>query len=243
MTAPALELDHVSRDFGAYRAVDDVSLSVEPGEVVGLLGPNGAGKTTALRILAGLLTPGAGTARILGVDVHQRPLEARRGLGFLTASTGLSERLTGREVLATFGALQGLEGDALEARLLAVAKELELDAFLKTRCGVMSSGQKQRISLARAVVHDPKAVVLDEPTAMLDPVASKDILALVRRSQEAGRAVLFSTHRMEEAEYLCTRLVFLRKGKVVAQGTTGELLEQAKERSLTAAFLTLAGEA
>ncbi len=243
MTERSLELEHVTRDFGAHRAVDDVSLFVRPGEVVGLLGPNGAGKTTALRVLAGLLTPTSGAARIDGVDVHEKPLEARRRLGFLTASTGLSERLTGREVLRTFGELQGLSGEPLAARLAAVAKELELDAFLDTRCGVMSSGQKQRVSLARAVVHDPRAIVLDEPTAMLDPVASKDILALVRRSQEAGRAVLFSTHRMEEAEYLCTRLVFLRQGKVVAQGTTGELLERARERSLTAAFLTLAGEA
>jgi sodium transport system ATP-binding protein len=237
---PAIEVLDVARDFGSVRAVDGVSFQVRPGEVVGLLGPNGAGKTTTLRVLSGLLTPSRGATRIAGVSVQDHPLEARRQLGFLTASTGLYERLTGREVLDTFGRLQGLEGAALERRIATTIDELELTAFVDKRCGAMSSGQKQRISIGRAVVHDPLACVLDEPTATLDPLASRDILELVRRAQGRNKAVLFSTHRMEEAEYLCTRLLFMRLGKVVAEGTTDELLQRSGQTSLTAAFLHFA---
>ncbi len=240
MTTPLLQLDDVSRSFGAFRALAGVSLQVRAGEVVGLLGPNGAGKTTALRVLSGLLSPSQGRALVAGVDVHVDPVRARRGLGFVTASTGLPERLTGGEVVRLFGELHGLSGAALDARCQAVADELELHPFLGTRCGVMSSGQKQRVSLARAVVHDPPALVLDEPTAALDPVASRDILELVRRSQARGRAVLFSTHRMEEAEALCSRLLFIRQGRLVAHGTAAELLAQSGQRSLLEAFLHFA---
>lgn len=237
MTTQAIELVNVSRRFGDLMAVDQVSLSVAPGEVVGLLGPNGAGKTTALRVLAGLLTPSSGTARIGGVDVQQRPTEARMQLGFLTSSTGLYERLTGREIMKTFGALHDLDGPALRRRIDEVVEELELGAFVDRRCGALSSGQKQRISIARAVVHDPTVYVLDEPTATLDPVAAQDILDLVRRAQARGKAVLFSTHRLDEAELLCNRVVVIRKGKVVAQGTPDQL--KSGHESMTAAFLQL----
>lgn len=238
---PAIELEHIVRDFGATRAVDGVSFSVEAGEVVGLLGPNGAGKTTTLRVLAGLLTPASGTARVAGLELSVAPLEARRHLGFLTASTGLYERLTGREVLRTFGRLQRMDEARLDARIAELAQELELTAFLDKRCGALSSGQKQRISIARAVVHDPDVYVLDEPTATLDPVASREILELVRRAKARNKAVLFSTHRMEEAEYLCTRLLFMRAGKIVARGTSAELLAQSGQQTLTDAFLHFAG--
>jgi sodium transport system ATP-binding protein len=237
----AIEVDSIVRDFGATRAVDGVSFHVEPGEVVGLLGPNGAGKTTTLRVLAGLLTPASGHARLAGLSVIEHPLEARRHLGFLTASTGLYDRLTGREVLQIFGRLQKLDEPTLAARIEALVKELELEAFIDKRCGALSSGQKQRISIARAVVHDPSAYVLDEPTATLDPVASRDILELVRRAKARNKAVLFSTHRMEEAEYLCTRLLFMRAGKIVARGTSAELLAQSGKATLTDAFLHFAG--
>ncbi|MFO0594524.1 MAG: ABC transporter ATP-binding protein [Myxococcaceae bacterium] len=236
-----IEAVGLTRDFatstGRLRAVEQVSFKVAAGEVVGLLGANGAGKTTTLRMLAGLLTPLSGTASINGVKVADQPLEARRHLGFLTSSTGLYDRLTGREALEIFGRLQGLDGAALEARVNAIAAELELGDFLERRCGGLSSGQKQRVSIARAVVHDPAAYVLDEPTATLDPIASRDILDLVRRAQARQKAVLFSTHRMEEAEVLCTRLLIMRKGRVVAEGTTAELKARAGKASLTETFL------
>ncbi len=241
--SPVIEVEGVVRDFGATRAVDGVSFTVAPGEVVGLLGPNGAGKTTTLRVLAGLLTPAAGRARILGLDVHRSPLEARVHLGFLTASTGLYERLTGREVLRTFGRLQRVDEATLERRIGELAVELELGPFLDKRCGALSSGQKQRISIARAVVHDPAAYVLDEPTATLDPVASREILELVGRARARNKAVLFSTHRMEEAEYLCSRLLFMRQGRLVAEGTAADLRAQSGQARLTDAFLHFAGAA
>ena len=235
-----IQVESIVRDFGAFRAVDGVSFDVSPGEVVGLLGPNGAGKTTTLRVLAGLLTPVTGTARIGGHDIKSAPLEARRQLGFLTASTGLYERLTGREMLETFGRLQRLDEQTLATRVKALAEELELTPFLDKRCGALSSGQKQRINIARAVVHDPSAYVLDEPTATLDPLASRDILELVQRARARNKAVLFSTHRMEEAEYLCDRLLFMRGGKIVARGTSAELLQQSGKQRLTDAFLHFA---
>ncbi len=218
-----------------------MSLTVSPGEVVGLLGPNGAGKTTTLRMLAGLITPHAGRALIDGIDVQERPLEARARLGFMTASTGLYERLTAREVIETFGKLYGLDEARLRARVDELSKELELGAFLEQRCGTMSSGQKQRVSIARALVADPPAYVLDEPTATLDPLAARDILHLVTGARARGKAVLFSTHRMEEAEFLCTRICFLREGRVVAEGSPEELRKQSGQPSLTGAFLHFAG--
>ncbi len=240
----AVECQGLTKSFGAARVVDDVTVRVEAGEVVGLLGPNGAGKTTTLRMLAGLITPSAGSARLCGVDVSRQPLEARRHLGFLTASTGLYDRLSVREILRTFGQLYGLAEDRLAARIEALAAELDLGSFIDRRCGTLSSGQKQRASIARAVVHDPEVYVLDEPTAALDPVASSAILDLVRSARARKKAVLFSTHRMEEAEFLCDRLAFLRAGRVVIEGTAAQLRELSGQSTLTGAFLHFArGEA
>jgi len=234
---PSIELEGLSKEFGGTRVVDGVSLKVRAGEVVGLLGPNGAGKTTTLRMLAGLITPTAGGAWVCGLNVESDPLEARRKLGFLTASTGLYDRLTPRELMTTFGRLHGLSSEAISARVEAVSRELDMGSFLDKRCGTLSSGQKQRASIARAVVHDPEVYVLDEPTAMLDPLASKGILDLVRAVSGRGKAVLFSTHRMEEAEFLCHRLCFLRAGQVVAEGSAEQLRARSGEKTLTAAFL------
>lgn len=238
--AAVIEVEGIVRDFGSARAVDGVSFTVEAGEVVGLLGPNGAGKTTTLRVLAGLLRPSSGATRIAAVDMQSSPLEARRQLGFLTSSTGLYDRLTGREMLQIFGQLQRLDEEALAGRIATLSEELELGPFLDKRCGALSSGQRQRINIARAVVHDPQAYVLDEPTAALDPLASRDILELVQRAKARNKAVLFSTHRMEEAQYLCSRLLFMRAGKIVARGSSEELLARSGQKKLTDAFLHFA---
>lgn len=237
----SIELQGLAKRFGEKRVVDHVSLTVAPGEVVGLLGPNGAGKTTTLRMLAGLITPSEGRALIDGIDVQASPLEARRRLGFMTASTGLYERLTAREIIETFGRLYGMEEARLQARVEVLKRELELEGFIDQRCGAMSSGQKQRVSIARALVADPPAYVLDEPTAALDPLAARDILHLVTSAKERGKAVLFSTHRMEEAEFLCTRICFMRAGRVVAEGSPTQLREESGQASLTGAFLHFAG--
>ena len=239
----AVEIQALTKNFGSTRVVDAVTVRVEAGEVVGLLGPNGAGKTTTLRMLAGLITPTAGTARLCGVDVARQPLEARRHLGFLTASTGLYDRLTVREILRTFGQLYGMTKAQLGERIEAMVRELDLSTFIDRRCGSLSSGQKQRASIARAVVHDPEVYVLDEPTAALDPVASSGILDLVRSARDRRKAVLFSTHRMEEAEFLCDRLAFLRAGKVVTEGTAAQMRQASGQSTLTGAFLHFAREA
>jgi sodium transport system ATP-binding protein len=232
-----IRVEGLSKHFGSVRAVDALSFSVQPGEVVGLLGPNGAGKTTTLRVLAGLLTPTTGTAFIGGFDVTKEPISARKSLGFLTASTGLYERLTPREMLSIFGQLAGMDDAALHARVESLAQTLELKGFIDRRCGTLSQGQRQRVSIARAIVHEPPVYVLDEPTANLDPVASTVILDLVTKAAAQNKAIVFSTHRMDEAEFLCTRILFMREGRLVAEGTAQSLLEHSGKKSLTAAFL------
>ena len=232
-----IRVDGLSKHFGSLRAVDGVSFSVQPGEVVGLLGANGAGKTTTLRVLAGLLAPSAGSASIGGHDVVKEPLQARRALGFLTASTGLYERLTPREMLTTFGRLAGMDKKVLNERVESLAHTLDLTQFIDRRCGTLSQGQRQRVSIARAIVHEPSVYVLDEPTANLDPVASSVILELGTQAARQGKAVVFSTHRMDEAEFLCTRILFMRQGQLVAEGSAQELLAKSGQRSLTASFL------
>jgi sodium transport system ATP-binding protein len=234
---PVISAAALSKHFGAVLAVDGVSFEVHAGEVVGLLGPNGAGKTTTLRMLAGLVTPTHGAARICGIQVASDPLGARRRLGFMTASTGLYARLTPRELLRTFGRLYAIPEAALGARIEELVAELDLTRFADRRCGMLSSGEKQRVSIARAIIHAPDAYILDEPTAALDPLASKAILDLVQTVRAQGRAVLFSTHRMEEADFLCDRILFLREGRIVAQGTPGELRGASGQASLTGAFL------
>jgi sodium transport system ATP-binding protein len=237
----AISLCGLTRHFGTFVAVDDINFHVEAGEVVGLLGANGAGKTTTLRMLAGLLEPTRGTAMIGGHDVHTHPLEARRKLGFLTNLTGLPARLTGREVLLVFAQLAGLSLSAAKARIEKLTALLDLASFLDVRTGLLSSGQKQRIGIARAVVHDPPCLVLDEPTAALDPIASLDIAKLIRLSREEKKAVLLSTHRMDEAESWCSRLVLIHQGKLRATGSIDDLKRQSQQTSLTNAFLTLSG--
>jgi sodium transport system ATP-binding protein len=232
-----IRLERLCKTFGQMHAVQDVSLNVSRGEVVGLLGPNGAGKTTTLRMLAGLITPTSGTAELFGIDVVKQSLEARKNLGFLTSTTGLYDRLTARELWQTFGELHEVPRAPLEARIELLARELGLTSLLDRRCGDLSSGQKQRVSIARAVVHDPRAYVLDEPTAALDPLASNAVLEFVKAGRRLGKAVLFSTHRMDEAEFLCDRIYFMREGRVVAEGTPQTLREQSGERTLTGAFL------
>jgi sodium transport system ATP-binding protein len=192
-------------------------------------------------MVAGLITPTAGRVLVAGVDVASEPLSARRKLGFLTASTGLYERLSPREMLVTFGLLHKMTRPEISRRIDALAEELDLKDFLDRRCGTLSTGQKQRVSIARAVLHAPEVFVLDEPTAALDPVASKAILDLVRRVRAEGKAVIFSTHRMEEADFLCDRIVFLCGGRTVAEGSPAELRLKSGQSSLTAAFLHYAG--
>jgi sodium transport system ATP-binding protein len=210
-------------DGGIVRAVDGVSLTVAPGEMVGLLGANGAGKTTTLRVLATLLQPTAGTAAVAGHDVRTDPVGVRRVLGYVSATTGVPDRLTPREVLATFGRMHGFEGHLLDGRIAELLEVLGLGTVADRPCGRLSSGQRQRVSLGRALVHDPPALVLDEPTSALDVVGSRDLMAFLDRLRADGRAILVSTHRLHEIERRCDRFVIIDAGRVVAAGTRAEL--------------------
>ena len=234
---PTLSASSLVKRFGTVHAVNGVSLEVCAGEVVGLLGPNGAGKTTTLRMLAGILTPDEGMVRVAGVDIHASPLEAKRQLGFLSGDTQLYQRLSTVEVLRYFGGLYGMDRASLDGRIAQLVDELEMSGFAARPCGTLSSGQKQRANIARAFLHEPSLLILDEPTVALDVVSGQFIVESIRRQRAAGRAVLFSTHIMSEAEYLCDRILLLHEGRIIDGGTLDELLDRAGARNLTDAFL------
>ena len=240
MSAPAVSVESLVKVFGGTAAVAGLSFTVAPGEIYGLLGPNGAGKTTTLRVLAGILVPTTGSAHVAGIDVAQDPLSVRRRLGFLTNTTGLYPRLSGRELLGYFARLHGMSRDATAARIDALVAALALAPFFDRRCESLSTGERQRTSIARAVLHDPAVLILDEPTAGLDVLASRFLRDFVRAERDRGKAVLFSTHYLAEAELLCDRIGLLHRGRLLAEGTPAALRAAANDApSLEEAFLRL----
>jgi sodium transport system ATP-binding protein len=237
--AAPVELRGLEKSFGARRAVDGLSLEVAAGEIYGLLGPNGAGKTTALRMIAGLLVPTGGTVLVTGIDVARETDAAKARLGFLTGSTGLYARLTAREVLIFFGRVQGLSPETLERRIGEVARQLAIEPLLDRRCEGLSTGEKQRVSVARAVLHDPPVLVLDEPTNGLDVLASRFLRELVLAERDRGKAVIFSTHYLAEAELLCDRIGLMYQGRLLREGPPAKLRAETGAGSLEEAFLSL----
>ena len=234
-----LRASGLHKNFGPAAAVAGVDLSVDAGEVVGLLGPNGAGKTTTLRMLAGILPPTEGAVTILGVDIHRDPLNAKPHIGFLSGDTQLYQRLSPREVLVYFGRLYLVPEARLSARVEQLITELDMGSFADRPCGTLSAGQKQRANIARAFLHEPELLILDEPTTALDVVSGHFIVEAIRAQRARGRAILFSTHIMSEAEYLCDRILLLHQGRIVDRGTVPELLARAGAANLTDAFLRL----
>jgi sodium transport system ATP-binding protein len=239
----ALRLSKVFKDRkrGDVRAVDSVSFTCAPGRIYGLLGANGAGKTTTLRMLATLLKPSDGGAEVSGFDVVREPEQVRRRLGFLAASTALYGRLTGREILEYFGRLNGLAEPAIAARITQLSAELELGEFLDRRVEKFSTGMKQRTSIARTVMHDPEVLILDEPTLGLDVMAARNIVRFVRQCRERGRAVIYSTHVMSEAEKLCDVIGIIHRGRIVAEGTLAELRLRYGHEDLEDVFVAAVG--
>ena len=240
MPEPLAILDGASKSFGEVLAVVDLSLSVNRGEIYGLLGPNGAGKTTALRMLAGLLLPSSGTARIAGRDAEGE--WAKKHLGYLSGSTGLPARLTPREILDYFGQIHGLARAEVRKRVDWLATPLALASILDRRTEVLSTGERQRVSIARAILHDPPLLILDEPTSGLDVLASRFLRDFVRSERDRGKAVLFSTHYLAEAELLCDRVGFLHRGRLLCEGAPAEIRTRQGATTLEAAFLSLADE-
>jgi len=218
-------------------AVDGVTFRVNEGEIFGLLGVNGAGKTTTLRMLSTILQPTAGRARVCGHDVVTDGAKARANIGFLSTSTALYGRASGLEVLRYFGSLYGLSGAKLNERLDYVIEKLALHEFKDRLCDKLSTGQKQRVSIARTILHDPPVLFFDEPTAGLDVVTSQTVLEFIEETRKAGKAVVFSTHIMPEAERLCDRVAIIHGGKICAEGTIEELKSQANSESFEKAFL------
>ena len=236
---PVISIEGLTRDFPDLRAVDHVSFEVRAGEIYGLLGPNGAGKTTTLRMLAGLLTPTSGKGTIDGESALDDPMKVKRKIGYLTGDTALYGRLTPREIITFFARLNGREPDWIAARIEKLAVELDLREFIDRRCEKLSSGQRQRTAIARALSHDPRVLILDEPTATLDVLSARFILERLRVEAQLGKAVLLSTHHMAEAELVCDRIGVIHRGRLITEGTTAQLLEQTGTTSLALAFLAL----
>ena len=224
-------------------AVRDVSLAAPDGHITGLLGPNGAGKTTTLRMLAGLITPSAGRMTVDGIDVVAQPQQAVARMGVLSDSRGLYPRLSARENIVYFGHLQGMSRDAAHARAEALAQTLDMQSLLERRTEGFSQGERMKTALARALVHDPANIVLDEPTNGLDVLATRalrDILRFLRTPAGGAKCILFSTHIMQEVERLCDSVVVVSQGNSVASGTVAELLQRTGQQDFEEAFVRLA---
>src|SRR5712692_6161123 len=208
---------------GTVAAVDGVSFVCRPGQIYGLLGANGAGKTTALRMLATLLLPTAGTALVAGHDVVREPQQARSSVGFLSTATALYARLSAVEMVQYFGRLYGLAEETLRQRIDEIFARLEMNEFRDRRCDKLSTGMKQKTSIARTLVHDPPVMIFDEPTVGLDVMTARTIVAFIRECRERGKTVIFSTHVMSEAEKLCDTIGIIHDGRLLAEGTLAVL--------------------
>jgi sodium transport system ATP-binding protein len=239
-----IEVEGLTKQFPgtAAPAADDVVFVVNPGEVFGLLGPNGAGKTTTLRMLCTLLKPTAGAATVAGFDVETQPDKVRQHVGFLSANTGVYDRMSPREMVSYYGKLYGLRGAALVDRLDELFHMLQMTDFADTPGGRLSTGQKQKVSIARAMVHDPPVLIFDEPTTGLDVPVQRAVLSNITALRGRGKTVLFSSHVMSEVEKVCDRVAVMARGKVVDIGTLAELKVRHGQSDLEELFLNLVGE-
>lgn len=221
-------------------AVRDLSFTVHPGEIYGLLGPNGAGKTTTLRMIAGLLAPDGGTIEIGGIDPRQRPEAARLQVGYLSTDLNVYTRFTPREMLRIFGEFQGLSSREAERRAMTLLERLHLGGFADVRMEGFSAGQKQKVSIARALLHDPPVVVFDEPTTGLDVITARSVLDLLRELKAEGRALVVSTHVMPMVEEICDRVGILHEGVLHGDARPAELLARWGVKGLEDVFFKLA---
>lgn len=236
-----IEVKELHKKFGKVVAVDDVSFNAPDGVVTGLLGPNGAGKTTTLRILTTLIAPDRGSAAIDGEQISADPIGIRRKLGVLPDARGLYPRLTAREHIHYFGELHGLRGAKLREQTDKLVELLDMKEIVDRRVEGFSHGERVKVALARALVHEPRNVLLDEPTNGLDVMSTRAVREIIRRLKAEGRCVLFSSHVMQEVSALCDRIVVIARGRVVADGTPDELRAKAGKESLEEAFVAVIG--
>lgn len=238
-----IQVENLSKSFGDVTAVEGVSFEVPDGRITGLLGPNGAGKTTTLRMLYTVLNPDSGHARVDGHESTTDPQEVQRRIGALPDSRGLYPRLTARENIRYYGRLHGLKGDDLDASIDRLAELLDMGEILDRRTEGFSTGENLKVAIARALVHAPQNVILDEPTNGLDVMSTRAVRAFIRRLRDDGKCVLFSSHIMQEVAALCEHIVIIDHGKVVAQGSPDELREQTGKDDLEDAFVAAIGSA
>ena len=236
-----IEVRNLHKAFGKVKAVDGVSFTANDGQITGLLGPNGAGKTTSLRMLYTLMKPDSGQVLVDGIDANIDPTGVRRRLGVLPDSRGLYKRLSSRENIRYFGRLHGLDDALIAQRTQALAAALEMGDIIDRRTEGFSQGQRVKTAIARALVHDPRNVILDEPTNGLDVMATRAMRRFLHQLRDEGRCVLFSSHIMQEVAALCDRIVIIARGQVVAEGTPDELREQTGEANLEDAFVKAIG--
>ena len=236
-----IQIANARKRFGSVTAVDGVSFVAHDGAITGLLGPNGAGKTTTLRMLYAVMKPDSGEIRVDDVDAVAMPQVAQARLGVLPDGFGLYPRLTAREHLDYFGALQGIDSAELARRTEELLDLLDMRTIADRRTGGFSHGERTKVALARALVHDPQNVLLDEPTNGLDVMSTRAVREIIRRLKEEGHTVLFSSHVMQEVSALCDSIVVIAGGRVVAQGTPDELRQQTGHQNLEDAFVALAG--
>jgi sodium transport system ATP-binding protein len=224
---------------GSVAALEDVSFDARPGEIFGLLGPNAAGKTTCLRILSTVLLPSSGTAQVAGYDVVTHPAEVRSRIGFMSNNTGVYDRMTAWELVEYFGRLHGMVDPALSRRLEEIFTTLQMQDFRDTLGSKMSTGMKQKVSIARAIIHDPPVLIFDEPTSGLDVLVARAVLARIASLRAEGKCIIYSTHIMREVEKLCDRIAIIHKGRILASGTLPELQERYEQTDFEELFFDL----
>ena len=243
-----IHVENLSKSFRDYRrgwvpAVVDVSFDCSPGSIFGLLGPNGAGKTTTLRILSTVLRPTGGRAVVAGFDVATNPESVRASIGYMSASTGIYDRMTAWELVRYFGRLYGMPDDRLRGRMEAIFDWLQMDDFRDVLGSKMSTGMRQKVSIARTIVHDPPVLIFDEPTSGLDVLVARAVLQKIAELRDRGKTIVFSTHSMHEVEKLCSRVAIIHKGRVQAEGEPVELLDRFNQPDLEELFFHLVARA
>ena len=236
-----IRVENLHKSFGPVKAVQDVSFTAPDGLITGLLGPNGAGKSTTMRLVAGALSPDSGSAAIDGFNTGTQRLEAQKRLGVLTDAHGLYQRLTARENVRYFGQLHGLGGKELEERIDSLVELLDMNDIANRRTEGFSTGEQVKVAIARALVHQPQNVMLDEPTAGLDVMSTRAMRGVIRQLREQGRCILFSSHVMQEVAMLCDNIVIIAGGRVTAQGSPDELRQRTGQENLEDAFVALIG--
>jgi sodium transport system ATP-binding protein len=239
-----IHVENVTKRFsdlrkGSVAALEDVSFDVRPGEIFGLLGPNGAGKTTCLRILSTVLVPTSGRAEVAGFDVLTQAAEVRARIGFMSGNTGVYDRMTAWELVEYFGRLYGMDELLLQRRLNEIFTTLQMHEFRDVLGSKMSTGMKQKVSIARTIIHNPPVLIFDEPTSGLDVLVARAVLKAIASLRDQGKCIIYSTHIMREVEKLCDRIAIVHKGRILAEGSLAELEERYRQPDFEELFFDL----